>query len=209
MADAERDDPVTVSLRRTLVVGAETSWSLSSCCDDDPPPRRPLRWATVEPDANLDWSLDITAILADVADTIAEVSWAIAPSGTGERQIARVSVSGGVITGQLVGGVAGRDYENEIIVTGLSGLIWEWNVGQFLDPWDAVFPSPAPPSAGFGVAITWSASAFAGLLGGDSAILLGSDGARLIVGSAGVVGTLLGSDGAYLIGADGAYLTLQ
>lgn len=117
---------------------------------------RPLRWPTAQPGDDLDYSLDLTQPLCDVGDSIASVSLAVMPSGTGELQPIDLTVNGSVITAQLCGGVAGRDYIVQVKYIGMSGRKDGYLVRLAIDPALASWPPTVAPSAGFGTPITWT-----------------------------------------------------
>lgn len=147
---------MTVSALRTVVVGAPANiYGVS-------PVQPSLRWPMAEPDEALDYSLDVSALLSDVGDTIASASLAVSPSGAGELAASDLTVAGGIITGWLSGGVAGRRYTARIeAVTGTR--TFEWLVGLRIDPALATYPLAAAPSSGFGTVLTWNASPQTGL----------------------------------------------
>lgn len=118
-----------------------------------------FQWPMAEPEDNLDYSVDATARFAEVNDSIATVSLSINPSGTGELQALDLAVQGSVITAQLTGGVAGRNYAIKVVATGISGRVFTWKVGLSINNEFASWPVPKPPVAGFGTPITWTSGA--------------------------------------------------
>jgi hypothetical protein len=90
------------------------------------------------------------------ADPIVSASLSIAPSGAGEMICDRLSVVGQIVTAWLRGGVAGRRYKVNLVLTTTSGLIFPVLISVPIDPTLATWPLPAAPSAGFGAAITWT-----------------------------------------------------
>lgn len=112
-------------------------------------------WPVQVPGINCNFELDITSRLN--GDSIASVAVDVQPSGTGELQPISIGVNAGLITTQLSGGVAGREYVVRTTVTCVSG-----QVIPFLDlvPMDATlatWPIPYPSSFGFCTPISWSA----------------------------------------------------
>jgi hypothetical protein len=141
---------MAVSAYRTLVFGAPPSvYGVFIAM----PPRR---WPMAEPEERLDYSVDVSGLLADVEDTIFSVSVAVSPSGAGELTLQNIAVNGGVITVWTSGGVPGRDYLFRVDGTTVAGLTFGFPVNLRIDPMLAANPLPAPPSLGFGSAITWS-----------------------------------------------------
>jgi hypothetical protein len=135
---------MSISAYRTIVLGSQP--------DDIAIVPQVLRWNHADVSTNLDWSLDVSMPLASVGDTIRDVSWSLAPSGQGERKVLALVVSDdSIVTGQLFGGVAGRNYKNRLIVTGFSQRVWTWQINQFVTPIPREYPLPNPPSLGFGL----------------------------------------------------------
>jgi hypothetical protein len=117
-------------------------------------------WPATLPGADLDYTDTLDAVQAQ-GDSVASAALAIAPSGTGERQVLDLAINGYVLTAQLTGGVRGRVYRNEITITGVSGRIYQYVIRQLIRVADAVPPAPfwippPPPSPGFGTPIIWS-----------------------------------------------------
>lgn len=112
-----------------------------------------------EPGATLDYSLNLAAPLADISDAIISASAAVSPSGIGEMAVLGVAVSGDILTTILSGGVPARNYAVRVDVRTAGGDVFEYYVGVLVDPSAAtVMPPPAPPSAGFGTAVTWAST---------------------------------------------------
>ncbi|WP_158933229.1 hypothetical protein [Acidisphaera sp. S103] len=77
----------------------------------------PPEWPIAQPDDLLNYSLDLTAPLASITDTIGSVSVSVSPQN--ELPASNVSFSGGVVSvwpGN--GGIAGRTYQVKIDVIG-------------------------------------------------------------------------------------------
>jgi hypothetical protein len=118
-----------------------------------------MRWPTKLPLENLDYSLDLWTRggpLSDVSDSIASATLSVAPSGEGELQPVDMAVQGAVVTAQLSGGVAGRCYEVQVVVTAVSGRVFQFLVNLPVSAATATYPPPTPPDTGFGVPITWT-----------------------------------------------------
>jgi hypothetical protein len=144
---------VTVSALRTIVIGAPSS--IYGVCPVQPM----LQWPMAGPDEVLDYSLDVTAQLADVGDTIAYATISVSPSGTGELAVGALNVLGNVITAWLSGGVAGRNYLVRIEITTNAARTFQWMIGLLMDPELAGYPLAVPPSLGFGPLTTWNSEA--------------------------------------------------
>jgi hypothetical protein len=149
---------MTVSRARTIVAAAGLNPSLYAGVS-----AASLRWPIAEPGESRDYSIDITADLADIGDQIASVSVSVAPSGPAERVIGSVGVAGGVITVVQSGGVAGRNYAFQVDVLTAGGETLEYAVGLLVDPARASFPLPEPPDTGFGAPATWGSAFLASL----------------------------------------------
>ena len=118
----------------------------------------PLTWPIAQPDAILDYSIDLTAVLADAGGTISQVVVTAAPSGTGELAVVSVTVAGSVITTELGPAPAGRIYMVKVAATtSVSPEAFEWSVMLMTSPWLATYPVTPPPYSGFGPSTTWSA----------------------------------------------------
>lgn len=141
---------MAVSALRTLVVGVPANYGVV---------QPSLRWPMAGPDEVLDYSLDVSALLSDGADTIASATLAVAPSGSGELTAAALSVIGGVITGWLGPGVAGRNYLVRVVALTLGGRAIERFVGLRVNPELATYPLPAAPNSGFGTPLAWNSGA--------------------------------------------------
>jgi hypothetical protein len=115
----------------------------------------PWCWPMAEPDDVLDYSIDITAALADVADALDTVTLAVSPWGAGELVASQLIVAGGVITGWLGPGLAGRNYIVRIEGLTVAGRTFEWFVDLLIDPDRVAFPLPLPPNLDFGGTLTW------------------------------------------------------
>jgi len=145
---------LTVSTARTIAVPSQ-GFSAAGALVASPY----LVWPTAEPSDTLDYSLDLTAPLADVDDVIATVTLTVAPSGTGELSYSRLSVAGDVITWWGAGGVAGRRYLVSVTAATGYGRAFAYVVALNIDPTLATYPLPPPPNPGPGLPIMVSAAA--------------------------------------------------
>ncbi len=139
---------MTISASRTVVVRAQPSgYGVAGA---------PLLvWPTAQPDDLLDYALDATAPLADVADSIVSASLAIMPSGTGELQASALSVAGPLVTLWLGGGVAGRTYLVRLDVKTVGRRTFSWIVRLPVSADLAAIPPPPAAVPGFGTAMLW------------------------------------------------------
>lgn len=137
---------MTLSPSRTLVVPATPLLVPAS-----------LAWPLAYASDDLDYSLDVTASLAEVGDTLETVAVSAAPSGTGELAVQSVTVAGSIITAMLAGGQPGRRHVVRVVATTLSGRTFEWRpVLQIrATPGDPI-AQVVPPSALFGPPATWA-----------------------------------------------------
>jgi hypothetical protein len=124
-------------------------------------PGNPLWFPARGNDASLDYSLNIASALDAGTDFPASATFAIAPSGAGEAVASSLTYSGGggipVFTVTLSGGVQGRIYTWQLVVTCFNGLIYEFIGYQGVIPGLPGYPVPVAPSPGFGTPITWTA----------------------------------------------------
>jgi hypothetical protein len=167
---------VTVSLLRTIAIGEPaTAYGV--------PVRLPLlRWPLAEPEDVLDYSIDVSLLLADVADTIVAAEAAVAPSGSGELAGSNLSVAGGVITLWLAGGVPGRDYVIQVSCVTAAQRGFGFRIALAVDNALAAEPGP-PPSPGFGAPLLWGrALPVIALEDGTGAVLLENDAGYLLQG---------------------------
>lgn len=131
----------------------------------DPIGFEPDEWwpALVPTSEYADFSYDATDDLAP-GDTIAGLSIANAPSGAGEVTLSRLnlgtSLSGAeaLITVWITGGVPGRLYFYQIIITTTMIRQIPILIGQKCLPVLAQYPLPPPPAPGLGTPLTWAAS---------------------------------------------------
>lgn len=121
----------------------------------DPPWQAALAWPMAQPADVLDYSLDVSAALADIGSTLAGISVSAAPSGAGELTVNSASFSGGVITVWLAGGVPSRSYTVQIVATTADAQELTWFVALPIDPAQAVPPIPVPPSPGYGAPVVY------------------------------------------------------
>src|ERR1700677_3004629 len=101
-----------LSAYRTTIVSA--AWLTSTT----PQRQRPLTWPVHQPDdTTVDYSLDLSAVLADLADVIDSAAISYSPYGEGEITIASATTAGSIVTANLTGGYPGRTYNFNIAVT--------------------------------------------------------------------------------------------
>jgi hypothetical protein len=108
----------------------------------------PARYAT----DSLAYSIDVSCALAS-GEAISSAEVALAPSGAGEMQISGLSVAGTIITFLPTGGVPGRAYVYELLVTTNEGNTYTFLIDQSVNFAIANYPIPAAPSAGFGAEV--------------------------------------------------------
>ena len=114
-------------------------------------------WPAIGFAADLSYTYDTgPGYLNVLNDSPASASLAIMPSGAGELQAADLTFVGTVAATQFTGGVPGRTYTCSLLVTGVSGRIWQFFgfiAVQIISP--GGYPPPPPPMPGYGTAITW------------------------------------------------------
>lgn len=116
-----------------------------------------LSWGVANISSGLDYSLDISALLADVTgDTIVSAQASVAPSGAGELVPSALAVSGSVITLKLTGGYAARRYSVKIQCTTNNARVFVFDVYLDISTILATATSPPPTSYGFGTPVNWS-----------------------------------------------------
>jgi hypothetical protein len=191
---------MVISTQRTLAIRAPTPTYGAYA------PQVLLHWPVAEPDEALDYSLNVADPLNDVEADIVNVVLSVSPSGSGELVASDLAYETDLITVWLAGGVPGRHYRIKVIATTDGNHAFEWIIGLLIGSTLGTLPLAAPPSTGFGAALTWPSGSFPDgvILGVDGAGLIGADGDYLTFGAS----DLLGADGAFLIGSDGAFLTL-
>ena len=139
---------MTISAARTIVLPSAAQ-----------PPAfyQPLVWPCAQPGEDLDYSLDMTAVLSDVGgDTISAVTAELSPSGSGEASLIDLGVMGAVVSLQISGGVAGRVYLADVAVTCSIGRAFVYTPQLPMSEALFAFPPSPPPSTGFGTSITWT-----------------------------------------------------
>ena len=85
-----------------------------------------LKWPDKDPDANKDYSIDWSAILAD-AEIIEDSVWAVTPTGL-DIGVGTTTIVGGVTTCWLSGGTIGDTYRVTNTIETDRGLIDERTV---------------------------------------------------------------------------------
>ena len=111
-----------------------------------PPWQQRYVWPVSEPDDYLDYSLDVTAALADAEDTVDYVTAAIAPSGAGELQADSIEYDNGVVTVWLSQGIVGRRYTVNVKIYCVSGRDFSFFVELPISANSLVIP-PGPPES--------------------------------------------------------------
>jgi hypothetical protein len=118
-------------------------------------------WPNIQVGETADFSYDATADITanGGVDPIVSASIATKPSGTGELAPQAISVTSTngdwLVTVKLSGGVAGRDYIHQLILTTQGGDTLPILIGQVCSSVLAVPPVPPPPSPSFGTAVNW------------------------------------------------------
>ena len=111
------------------------------------PPWQPRYvWPVSEPDDNLDYSLDISAVLADAEDTVDYATASVAPSGDGELAANEITYADGVVTVWLANGVVGRLYSVNVKVYCVSGREFSFFIDLPISANTLVIPPGPPPS---------------------------------------------------------------
>lgn len=118
------------------------------------PTPRPNWWPPKGPAETLVWSENVAGYVLPT-DVITEVEASIAPSGSGELQMASISVLGQTVSLELTGGQPRRIYIVQMLITTALGNEYQVivNIGV-----RAVLPTdwpPVAPSPGFGPPIIW------------------------------------------------------
>jgi hypothetical protein len=142
------------------------------------PVSAPLELGRQEPDANLDYSLDISADINAGGDTVATAQASASPSGPGELVVADLTITQSTVpipnssattirwlaTVWLSGGIAGRRYLVKIEATAAvtpSGAPaprkFEWLAQFSIGSTLASVPLPGVSNPGFGAPTLWPA----------------------------------------------------
>lgn len=82
-----------------------------------------LLWPSKQPAETLDYSLDVSAFLADAGDELAQVTVSTSPANPGDLAPVLLQVGTGVITAMLAGGQPGTDYGVQIELTTAQGRV--------------------------------------------------------------------------------------
>jgi hypothetical protein len=151
---------MTISVARTITLQppAPTPWA--PYITPSLPP-----WPVKQPEDELDYSLDFTALLDDVGDYIASASVSMAPSGGSDAQPTLLSIYGNLVTVWIGGGVAGRTSMATIGVQTTMGRTFEMFVNIQVSLLSATWPLPAPSSTGPGPVTTQAILVAAGSYG--------------------------------------------
>ena len=134
-------------------------WSFGS---GELPPYQPDEWWPIlVPSAEYaDFSYDAAEDIAP-GDTIVGLSIQVSPSGAGEITMSRLQLvnnqlgSPTLVVVWLKGGVPGRTYTYQLVMTMASLRTIPIIIGQVCAPVLAQYPCPPPPYPGFGAPITW------------------------------------------------------
>ena len=116
-------------------------------------PPKPNWWPAKLQAATLDYSLNISTILAQGVDFISAVTAACAPSGSGELTISNPVITNAVLTLTTAGGVPSRVYTVQWIVTCQDGRIYSFIVYQGIPPIPG-YVVPVAPSPFFGASVS-------------------------------------------------------
>jgi hypothetical protein len=115
-----------------------------------------LRWPTAQTLNQLDYSLDLTAVLEDDGDTITGANICMAPSTpTLDAQPLFMQVTGGVVTVWIAGGVPGRDSLVQVEVETSGNRVHEFLVSLLISRTAAAYPLVAPLNLGYGTPVYW------------------------------------------------------
>lgn len=111
----------------------------------------------IEPSEYSSYTYDATAAVTygGVVDPIVAMSVSTDPSGAGEASVASLSLYGSVVTAWINGGVAGRRYIHQLVLTTQSGRVIPILIGQVCDPLLEAMPVPPAPIAAFGAPVPW------------------------------------------------------
>lgn len=139
----------------TRETSARQSWPIAYTCVAAP--CAPLWFASRYAEAELAFRLDIGPAIQDGVDYPAEIAVSVAPSGTGEMQVAAVSAIGSEITILPTGGQPGRIYTYNIVVTMSDGNIYPFVVRQGVAKLLSTDTAQVAPDPGFGAEVTWMA----------------------------------------------------
>lgn len=132
---------MTISAFRTIAIGAVPSMYGVAM----PPPE----WPMADPEDVLDYSVDWSAMMADVNDVVVSASLSISPWGSGELAASNLSLRDTVMTVWLTSGIAGRIYTLRCEAVTRDGRTFAQLVRLQIDPTLALCPPPPPPNLGF------------------------------------------------------------
>lgn len=113
-----------------------------------------LCWPMAEPGESLDYTLNMTPALEDVADSIASATIATAPSGAGEMSVAALVRDDSVLTATLASGMPGRTYQARFHIVTTAGRIFAPTISILVNPASGAWPLPPALSPDFGLAVT-------------------------------------------------------
>lgn len=102
------------------------------------------------------YTYDATAAVTfgGVVDPIVSLSISTKPSGAGEASVASLSLTGNIVTVWINGGVPGRVYTHQLVLTTTASRVIPVLIGQVCDPVLETEPIPPAPVAGFGTPVT-------------------------------------------------------
>jgi hypothetical protein len=129
----------TPSSARTIAL-AEFAGSPRPGRETHPPQ---LRWPAKQPGDVLDYSLDISAWLADATDAPVRVTATPIAVTLADVAISQVVITGGLVTTWLTGGAPGTDYAINVTIETLAGR--KVNADCLIYAL-AGLPAPSPPS---------------------------------------------------------------
>ncbi len=122
------------------------------------PPLTPdIYFPNIEPGEYSSYTYDAAAAVTygGVVDPIVAMSISTEPSGAGEASVASLSLYGNVVTAWINGGVAGRVYTHQLVLTTQAGRVIPVLIGQVCDPFLESIPIPPAPVPGFGSPVPW------------------------------------------------------
>jgi hypothetical protein len=130
---------ITASAARTLLLPAATL-----------DPDTILRWPTKSPTAVLDYTLDITAWLLDITDTLESFSVVVNSGNQSDLTASPQAVETGDtgMTVNLSGGTTGNEYAVTLTATSTGGMIDSWTVWVYVQNLGATLARQQPTTIG-------------------------------------------------------------
>jgi hypothetical protein len=133
-----------ISFARTLVLASPT-----------PDPLAPLRWPAKSPGSQLDYSVNLAAVLGETQDTIASFAFVVNGTGPTLTNADQPLVPGScTVTTILSGGTSIQDNSLTLQVTTAAGLVYEidiWVLVERMAPSDLMSPPVVVGAAGRGI----------------------------------------------------------